>query len=301
MKIAPIEYRRVSTANEVPLSDILKKNNTDKIDLALRIAAASGQVSDVECLLLDYDACPDNKSSNGFTALDWALSKEMLPKETLVLLYHMQTCDSAAKKLLENSLNFEKWRKNDLLALAIHRRNKSDETILTETFKADIHAAREIFMKTTYEYETGSFEDQYLKKYIEIATEVTAEINAKSISMGFRKAYCDFHAKEVFSAANSLGMDNILAGLQVAMTAAGAEEIQANQGIIQKMIEQRFSQQDPLMGEMMRFFKPKALENASNAMKKAQPLQEKIISNMLTNMATQLHEQAARSSPNPGV
>lgn len=293
MKPAPVDYNRISSSQAVPLLGICHKYNTDEPDLALRKAAKDGDVSDVECLLLDYNASLDTKSSNGFTALDWALKNGKLPKQVFLLIYHMQSCDSPAKYLLENSHCFEVADKNSLLAYAIHRKNKTDQALLIDTFQADIYVAREIFMNTTYEDE--SFENQFMKKCVELSAQEAANAAATATLRGYRIAFCDFLASNLFTTGHNLGITNLIAGLQVSIVSATAKEALALNVISQENIERRLAEENQQMGTMLRLFKPVSMDIAAKSARRALPTKEKIIKNMMVKEADKLSENAAES------
>lgn len=294
MKPVPSDYRRTSEPNAIALSDILQKYRTDNPDLALRKAANAGDSSEVECLLLDYHASPDHKSSNGFTALDWALQSGKLPKEIFQLLYHMQSSDSAAKHLIDKSFLSSVTDKNIFLADAIYRKDKADQTLLIDTFKADIYAAREIFMNTSYESE--SFHDQYIKKSIEFAAQEQAKAAYEATLRGYRQAFCEFKEHFLTENAGNLGLSNIMAGLQVSISAAVSKEMLALSQIASTVAQERIcAEEDPRMGATLRMFKPFAAQTVVESSKKARPTQEKIIKQMMDQSAQHLSDTVSES------
>lgn len=146
-------FGKTNNANTPPLNVMRHKYqaSTEKElpskETALRRAAAKGNVNDIEYLINDYSVEVNSKSSNGFTALDWAYkNNQMTAVDTLCWLKADQ---SILKPLLWKYVldNESEWPKKDIaLWRSAEKGNIKDVRLLVEKYEANINI---VINKTT--------------------------------------------------------------------------------------------------------------------------------------------------------
>lgn len=145
---------QTTNSTSVTLDSILKRYKTKDKNVALRRAAHQGSVAHVELLINHFGADINNKSSNGFTALDWAFyNNQMEPLGVFNTLCWLGADQSTLRPLLEKYVTGDESEfptKDIALARAMEQENQKDIRILVDKYKADMEKAQEILdTKTT--------------------------------------------------------------------------------------------------------------------------------------------------------
>ncbi|MDF1758781.1 MAG: hypothetical protein P1U74_10885 [Legionellaceae bacterium] len=134
--------------SEVTLDILLNKYKVSDKNIALRRAGHQGNVIDVELLITKFGADVNGRSSNGFTALDWAFyNNQMEPYGVFHTLCWLKADQTTLKPLLSKYTHDDENEypiKDIALARAIEAENKTDINILVNRYKADMDAARAI-------------------------------------------------------------------------------------------------------------------------------------------------------------
>ncbi|WP_454784641.1 ankyrin repeat domain-containing protein [Legionella sp. WA2024007413] len=144
---------QTTSGSSVTLDSILKIYNTKDKNVALRKAAHQGSVTHVELLINNFGADINSKSSNGFTALDWAFyNNKMEPQGVFNTLCWLGADQSTLKPLLGKYVTDDESEfptKDLALARAMKQENQKDIGILVTKYKADTEKAQEILNAET--------------------------------------------------------------------------------------------------------------------------------------------------------
>lgn len=134
-----------ATDGSVTLDSLLKKYKTPDKNVALRRAGHQGNVSDIELLINQFRADVNSRSSNGFTALDWAFyNNQMEPYGVFNTLCWLKADQTTLKPLLAKYTHDDEKEfplKDLALSRAIRAENQADIDTLVNRYKADMDAA----------------------------------------------------------------------------------------------------------------------------------------------------------------